>query len=169
MNNNRTLNKLISPGTGIRALACEGEVFDFDRVLATEVLDELTCTDEESTLAFAKNPFGGIESKEVFFQYDDEFTEDIINVGADSISSLINRRAFQNSEKLEFSDPTVLNDKNYDVSLVSNFMAVRPEKFLFNFDIEQNLNDLKNTEKSLEINPEIIENALPLVEEQKKN
>ena len=171
MNTIKPFAKKNSQREGIRALACEGEIFDFDRVSACETLDELYSADENATREFAKNPFGGIESKEVFFQFDDEFTEDIINIGADSISSLINRRAFQNSEKLEFSDPTVLNDKYYDLSVVSNFMAVRPENFLFNFDAEESIKDFDNekTVNPLEINKNFIENALPAREEQKKN
>lgn len=115
--------------------------------------------DENEIIAFAKSPFGGIESREVFFQNDDEFNEDIKSVGADPLSSFINRRAFQNTEKLEFSDPTVVDDKNFDVSLVQNFMAVRPEMFLFNFDPEEYARELAEKKKNLEEKNKIIENA----------
>ena len=113
----------------------EGEVFDFDRISAAEGFDFLFSEGEEdSDLAFARNPFGGIESRDVFFQDDEEFNEDIKSVGADSLTSFINKRAFQNTEKLEFSDPTLKTEGKCDLSVVENFMAVRPEMFLFNFN-----------------------------------
>ena len=116
--------------------ACsEGEVFDFDMISAAENFDFLFSDDDsDSDLQFARNPFGGIESRDAFFQDDEEFDEDIKSVGADKISSFINKKAFQNTEKLEFSDPTLETHKKSDLSVVENFMAVRPEMFLFNFD-----------------------------------
>ncbi len=113
----------------------EGEVFDFDMISAAENLDFLFDDENhDSELEFARNPFGGMESRESFFQDDEEFNEDIKSVGADKISSFINRKAFQNTEKLEFSDPTLETGKKSDLSVVENFMPVRPEMFLFNFD-----------------------------------
>ena len=132
----------------------EGEVFDFDMISAAENLDFLFDDENhDSELEFARNPFGGMESRESFFQEDEEFNEDIKSVGADKISSFINRKAFQNTEKLEFSDPTLETGKKSDLTVVENFMPVRPEMFLFNFDASDFNRDRKNVTSSSQESP----------------
>lgn len=138
--------------------------------------------DEEAVIAFAKNPFGGIEPRELFFQESDEFNEDIKSVGADASTTFINKLIFYNSEKAGFSDPT-LPEKNTSAvpessvpedSSARTFVAVSPSEMLFGFgtgnrpenrenEISGNENeDVKNGQKNqnpLEENAGMIENT----------
>ncbi len=162
MNRNESFDSMFSQDDSHLNPSNEGELFDFDRVSTAENFDELNSPEEDDAILaqFAKNPFGGMESRESFFQVN-EFDEDIKSVGADALTSFINRRAFQNTEKLEFSDPTVVNDMNYDMSVVQNFMAVTPEMFMFNFDVRGYAKELKKTQNPLEEKGEIVDNSTP--------
>lgn len=111
---------------------------------------------EEEVIAFAKNPLGGIEPRELFFQESDEFNEDIKSFGADASATFINRLIFYNSEKAGFSDPT-LPEKNVsgvseesipEDSAARTFVAVSPYEMLFGYGAEKD-------------SPEKTENEIP--------